>query len=369
LNNNTITGLFRGKTYESDIQANIVANNSLELPIVIKDAQITSNTIDLAHFTYQLKKISKLQKTPDVAHQSTDIVLNPNDLIIENGSLNAQNVKLYNTSATNLSAKFSQNATQGLKVEDMVFDIAGGKIATKGTFNFETVEINLNSKIENCDANTLATNFLGTPNQIFGTMNGDVTFSGKNLNTRQGLGTIKSKATFEVLNGKMPKLGSLEYLLRAGNLYKSGILGFTLNNLIEVLIPYKTGDFKSIKGILSAENGFINDIEIFSKGENLSIFLQGDYDLISKNADLVVYGRLSKNVSNVLGFVGNASVNSIINIFGTNKDTDLTESEVLQNINKIPLIEISPDNYRIFTARIVGDLNKDNYVKTFNWLN
>ncbi len=369
LNNDTINGLFSGKTYESDIKANITAQNSLALPIVIKDAQITSNTIDLAHFVDELTRISKLQKTPDVTQQGTDIVLNPNDIIIEKGSVSAQNVKLYSTNATNLSAKFSQPKNQNLKVEDMVFDIAGGKITSMGTFNFETVELNLKSKIENCDANTLATNFLGTPNQIFGTMNGDVVFSGKNLNTQQGLGTIKSKATFEVLDGKMPKLGSLEYLLRAGNLYKSGILGFTLNNLIEVLIPYKTGDFKSIKGMLSAQDGFVNNVEIFSKGENLSIFLQGNYDLISKNADLVVYGRLSKKVSSVLGFVGNASVGSIINIFNASKTIDLTESEIIQNINKIPLIDISPEDYRVFTARIIGDLNKDNYVKTFNWLN
>ncbi len=369
LSNDMINGLLSGKTYESDIKVNVVAQNSLTLPVVVKDAQITSNTIDLAHFADELTRISKLQKTPDATQQSTEIVIRPNDLIIEQGSVSAQNVKLYNTSATNLSAKFSQAKNQSLKVEDMVFDIAGGKITTQGTFNFDTVEINLKSKIENCDANTLATNFLRTPNQIFGTMNGNVTFSGKNLNTQQGLGTIKSKATFEVLNGKMPKLGSLEYLLRAGNLYKSGVLGFTLNNLIEVLIPYKTGDFKSIKGILSAENGFVNNVEIFSKGENLSIFLQGTYDLITQNADITVYGRLSKKVSSVLGFIGNTSVNSLINVLNANKETDISESEVLQNINKIPLIDISPDDYRVFTARITGDLNKDNYVKTFNWLN
>ena len=27
------------------------------------------------------------------------------------------------------------------------------------------------------------------------------------------------------------------------------------------------------------------------------------------------------------------------------------------------------DDYRIFEVKILGDLNKDDYVKTFNWLN
>ena len=166
----------------------------------------------------------------------------------------------------------------------------------------------------------------------------------------------------------MPKLGSLEYLLRAGNFYKSGILGFTLNNLIEVLNPYKTGEFKSIKGKISMHDGIVDDIEIYSKGENLSIFLNGSYNIPQKDADIFVFGRLSKKVSSALGAAGNASLNSIINIFSS-KESKVSDSEIIQNINKIPLIEISNDDYRLFSARIKGDLNKDNYVKVFNWLN
>ena len=110
----------------------------------------------------------------------------------------------------------------------------------------------------------------------------------------------------------MPKLGSLEYLLRAGNLLKSGILGFTLNNVIEVLIPYKTGEFKKISGDFIVENGKIDKLNIYSKGDNLSIYTSGNYDIATNVGDFEVLGKLSTKISNLLGPIGNASVNSLV---------------------------------------------------------
>ena len=48
---------------------------------------------------------------------------------------------------------------------------------------------------------------------------------------------------------------------------------------------------------------------------------------------------------------------------------NLDKNEIIKNINKIPLIEISNEDYRIFSAKILGDINKNNYTKAFNWLN
>ena len=82
---------------------------------------------------------------------------------------------------------------------------------------------------------------------------------------------------FEIINGKMPKLGSLEYLLKAGNTIKSGITGLSLNNIIAILSPIKTGEFETIKGSLSLKNGIAQNIEVDSKSENLNLFINGEY--------------------------------------------------------------------------------------------
>ncbi len=63
--------------------------------------------------------------------------------------------------------------------------------------------------------------------------------------------TLSGKGGFRVADGRMPKLGSLEYLLKASNLVKCGITGITINSIIELITPLKTGQFENINGSFS----------------------------------------------------------------------------------------------------------------------
>ena len=53
---------------------------------------------------------------------------------------------------------------------------------------------------------------------------------------------------------------------RVSNLIKNGLLGLSLNNLIQVLTPYKTGEFETITGKLTLGEGQVQNLEIKSKG-------------------------------------------------------------------------------------------------------
>ncbi len=366
---NLINVNLTGKAYDSDVSIVSEIQNELKLPVVVEKVDITSLKADIGKIIDELSIIGAGPKG-GVVTSKDQIVFGPNDIVIKEGTISAADVTMYDIKAKNFTGKFNNPLGSSFKFYDTSFDIAGGKIVSEGTFDFNTTKLTLNSKIQNCEANALSQSFLGISNQIFGSTNGEFYITGSKLNTPSGLKTVEARANFNIDNGKMPKLGSLEYLIRAGNVYKSGIFGLTINNIIEVLIPYKTGDFSRIKGNMLVQSGVIEKLEISSKGENLSIFVHGTYDLANDAANIEVLGRLSKNVSNLLGPIGNASFNSILGIFGGKKSAgNIEENELIQNINKIPLIEISQNDYRIFSVKIVGDLNKEGYVKTFNWLN
>lgn len=364
-----ISANLSGKGFESDVKITSEIVNSTKLPVVIKKVDINSTKINIGKIIDELSELSGVQKSGGVVNLKEQIVFNPKDIIIENGEISASEVNLYDINAKNFSGKFTHLPNSPFKFENTVFDIAGGKIASEGTFDFETTKLTLNSKIQNCEANVLSQSFLGISNQLFGVANGEIFLTGSRLHTAKGLQTVGAHAMFSIKEGKMPRLGSLEYLLRAGNIYKSGILGLTLNNIIEVLIPYKTGEFSAIRGNLLVQSGIIEKLEIYSKGDNLSIFVHGKYDLINDAADIEVLGRLSKKVSNLLGPIGNASFNSLLNVLSGQGTGKISQNELVQNINKIPLIEITREDFRIFQVKITGDLNKEGYVKTFNWLN
>ncbi|MBR3605751.1 MAG: hypothetical protein IKL52_06965, partial [Candidatus Gastranaerophilales bacterium] len=205
--------------------------------------------------------------------------------------------------------------------------------------------------------------------QIFGKMDGTVSLSAKNLNTPQAINSVKSEIDFSINNGKMPKLGSLEYLLRAGNLFKNGILGLSLNNIIEVLTPYKTGEFEKISGKLKIANGEIEDLNILSQGKNLSLYLTGNYSLLESFADIKIYGKLSQNISNALGALGNASISQFVDfITQGKKEKNEKDIELQKSLEKIPAIEVENPEPRYFKAKVLGDVNKDNYIKNFDWI-
>ena len=140
----------------------------------------------------------------------------------------------------------------------------------------------------------------------------------------------------------------------------------SVNGIIDLITPLKTGNFSQISGDAKIENGVINDINVYSDGNELNMYMTGSYDLSTLVADMEVYGSLSKNFSTLLGVIGNASLNRLLNrIPGINIDDINPEST--SDIHKIP--NFNKENaVRVFKAEIYGDINGSNYVKSFKWI-
>jgi len=176
--------------------------------------------------------------------------------------------------------------------------------------------------------------------------------------------TLGGEGQFVVADGKMPKLGSLEYLLKAGNLVKGGLTGLSINGIIDLITPHKTGDFDSIKGSFHVANGIADDIQIYSDGKDLNMYMKGTYNFTNLIADMQIFGALTKNFSTLFGKIANASLNTL---FNTIPGINISEapSVLTDDIKKIPNSENAA---RMFAAEIYGDINGDNCVKSFKWL-
>lgn len=166
----------------------------------------------------------------------------------------------------------------------------------------------------------------------------------------------------------MPKLGSLEYLLRASNIIKSGITGFTLNSILEILNLVKTGYFSNINGDCKIENGLVKDIEIFSQGENLSLYIHGNYDISQTNAELEILGKLSKKISTFFGSIGNTSLNTFFRLIPGISLLDYGRKDFNENIEKIPSFTGGDYESRTFQAIIDGNINETSSVQSFKWV-
>ena len=351
LNTKFINAQIIANNKQSDVKINLRALNSLKPPYIVDNLDIVSNYINIDDILSSI--IPSALKT-DISAKP-ELQIKPQDVIIKNGNFNFGEVKHENILVQGVKGNFAYKDNL-FDLKNIILSIANGKIIANGKYSLKTTKLDVSAKMENCDSNILASNFLKLNGHIYGKANGLINLSAKDLNTPSGIKTIKSDITFSVINGKMPKLGSLEYLLRAGNFFKNGFTGLSLNNLIEVLTPYKTGEFDYIEGKLSLNQANVENLEIQSQGKNLSLYIMGNF------ADIKLYGKISQNISNALGVVGNASLSQIIN-----NAFDKDKTEVKEEFLKIPLVENEDLTPRYFSALVYGDINKERYIKRFNW--
>ena len=95
--------------------------------------------------------------------------------------------------------------------------------------------------------------------------------------------------------------------------------------------------------------------------------MAGSLNLSNQNADMHVYGQLSRKISTILGAAGNISLNTLFNkIPWISLDNN---SPLINDLNKIPGIELSNKSTRRFMVEILGDINGENFVKSFKWIN
>ena len=69
-----------------------------------------------------------------------------------------------------------------------------------------------------------------------------------------------------------------------------------------------------------------------------------------------------------MGTVGNTSLNTLFNtIPGLNLE-DPENKDFIKNLNKIPGFELNDKAYRVFSVKVYGDINGENYVQSFKWV-
>ena len=307
-------------------------------------------------------------KLVETGKNSVKMPLNVSDFIIKKGSMTAENIVIRDLNATNYEADFVLGKDMILNLNKLGFDVTTGKMTGTAVYNFDNGRIKANVSAYNVDSNKVASSLFGFKDQIFGNANGNIVITTKGSSEEERIKNMFGYVYFEITDGKMPKLGSVEYLLKAGNFIKSGITGVSLNNLLALIAPVKTGYFDSIKGNFALKNGVAQDIEVYSKGDNLNMYINGEFDILQNYANLRVFGRLTKRASNILGPVGNVSFNSLLSSIPGLKMNKNDKSGIIKDINKIPGVELSDQQYRVFTVKIDGDIDKEKYVKNFRWI-
>ena len=359
----TVDASTKGEIMGNDVVFEGTLKNKLVPPYHIEKAYLYTSDLNLNNIVNRIKVSQVDAVSTFESLEGFDL----NSISFNNVKLKADKIQLRNIHATNFEAVANMNDKGLFDINNFNFDIAQGTLNGRYRFNLRNNDLNLNLTAKDINANDISWALFDLRNQIYGDMTGTVNLSCNGTNFQSCMQTLNGNTIFDVKDGKMPKLGSLEYLLKAGNLIKGGITGLSINSVIDIITPLKTGEFSDINGNIRIKDGVARNIEIGTKGKNLSLYLVGTYNFSTSIADMEVLGILSKKISTMFGPIGNMSINTLFNVI---PGIDLSKNNTLiEKINKIPGIEFSDKNYRKFIAEIQGNINGENYVKSFEWIN
>lgn len=289
-------------------------------------------------------------------------------LSVSNGHLEVKELIVKSLVAKNFISDFCVDEKGLFTANNMTIDVGQGNLQGNMSYNLVDTTLIGDFELNNVDANYVAETLFDGKNQIYGNANGKLYLSTKGSTDVEMIKNLSGYINFNVLDGKMPKLGSLEYLLKASNIIKGGITSFTLNNVLELLNLVKTGYFSNINGSCNIENGIAKDIEIFSKGENMSLYIHGNYDITQTHAEFEILGKLSKRISTIFGKLGNTSLNTFFRMIPGVSLFNSGRKDFVKDIEKIPSFTTGDYESRVFQAIIDGNINESGYVQSFKWV-
>ena len=363
---NNINIKAKSSLMENEILVQADMQNKLSSPYIVNNINIDVDKLDVNEILKLLQNYDTNLYKQNYGMQENNKNLEASQVILKSGTIKANKIKIQDLEATDFVSHFSINKDMLAIVKDYTFKLAAGTVDGDATYNLKDYKLNFDTHIKNFNAQSISESLFNLKSQFFGTLNGDMSISCTGKAPEDCIKTLAGNGNFVINDGRMPKLGSLEYLLKATNIVTSGITRISINNIIDLITPLKTGQFQSITGNFKLNNGKVEDIEVFSKGKDLNLYLTGTYDIETYVAKMEVYGTLSANLTSVFGKLKNLSLNTLLNTIPFLNNNEYSP-EITAKIEKIPKDEKFSVS-RIFAAIIDGDINGMSYVKSFKWV-
>lgn len=333
----------------SELKIDAIAENLIDIPYVFKEMNIHSDYIDI-------DEITKI-----IQNNSGQFSSGRPLFVVKHGTLAAKKLIINNLITDNALIDFCFTPDWIITLDKFSFSTAGGEVIGNSSLDFSTKCSKAYMKFRNLKANAAATTLLQMPNEIYGVLNGEARFTTKGFTRSDMVKNSNGAVKFQITSGRLVRLGSLEYLLMAAEVIKSGVTGLSINNVFTLITPKKTGHFDTINVNFNVKNGVLFTDDLVSRGENLNIYLAGNFDMTTNYSDFTILGRVSKSVIRILGPIGDLSLNKVINSIPGVEDSICDKFS-------LPGINLSDKDHRRFVVNIEGDLYNQKSVKNFKWI-
>ena len=157
---------------DNKILIDAAVKNKLTPPYIINNINVHFDNLDFDVISDAMQDYDATLYKQKVGVNESTKEFNPKQIIVKNGTLKANTLKIKNLTAEKLIAHFHINNDAIAKIKDFSVQVAGGEINGNMQYNIIKHHLALNTFMHNTDAQNLADNLFNMKGQLYGNVNG-----------------------------------------------------------------------------------------------------------------------------------------------------------------------------------------------------
>lgn len=344
--------------------------NELKFPIIVKDVNLTVDSINLeellnaAHKGFSMNENNENTDSPqiiiskDTENEENSEIIPPFKkglFIIEKCSLNLLKGVYKEIAFGNIHANLILDKDGVLNIKSNRFDIADGHSSLRVNADLVNRKYNLKLGVKDVNSDVMASSILGLPRQISGRARGFL-----DLTTDKTL-KLNGDIKFNVKDGTIGQVGYVQYILKVASLFRNP-LAMISPSILADLVSIPDGKFDDIQGEMKLDDNIIKRMKITSTAPELATLIFGRYDLSTNDASLRIYTKITDKGKGFAGVLRNISLNSIA---ASLPISARNESNYYANeLEMIPKLNEGEERAQVFLTKIDGDLINYNFLSS-----
>jgi hypothetical protein len=257
-----------------------------------------------------------------------------------------------------------------VKISECHGSLADGELYGNGLLQSSTHNFSFHTYLSKASAARLFEELTGLKGELTGVLDAEVDVSSVGASGQEFGGNMEGQGTLTVRNGSVSRFGRLQAKLNQVNLLHQGLFGFNLNNLLQSVVPVRTGDFKSLTAAWHLAEGKLAIEELRYDGDDMRLWAAGEANLPLRTIELEIAGQIPRVTSSVLsGTVGGLSKGITVQ-----KMMDTLSLHKLETLPALPLLgDFASARPRVFTFKILAPYDQPKTLslsieKSFHWL-
>lgn len=330
-----------GKFYNSPIKLVFCANNDFD-NIIIHNINIVLDQFNIRPGKMPVSYSSQIRKNVKVDKNIT----------VEKGRIHIKKImhSKFTLSNVEMLANMHNNIVHFTIPQTQY---ANGILHAAGIYNISDYSSDIRFLASGIDSNIVASSLFNLHDQIEGCASATL-----HLITKNKLNDIKAYATFAVQDGFLPKLGSKEFIVSGSKTHKvlfflKKPFKFTLSKISNIDFSNQDTLSSDLRGSFEIDNNNIKNVRLFSKSEFLSLFIEGNYNIVSEKGKLFIWGRHNKIEEKKIKIFKIPLSFLYKVVFKQEKSKHIYQDK----LKEIPPIHAKPEEEALFRVFVDGNIN------------